>query len=199
MKGKYFSGAAFAGIFLLAGMMMLVFGCKKTDYPFGLYAPHGLDVPTPTPTPTSGSFNIYVIDAGVPTGGMTCFLVDPLGNSYNAVTQPVVGYAPFSISNVINGTWKAGVYTQGHYFLSGQPVTVSNNAGQNINFTAQSQTLQITPTTLENYPTGGGSVGYKLIYNQVGNLSVPVSLGFVTVGGNFPGSWSDAFTPNVLG
>src|SRR5581483_1046011 len=62
---------------LLAGLIGFYFGCNKTDHPFGVDAPYGLDVPTLTPTPGTGAIEVYVSDTGAAIQSVNIYLLDP--------------------------------------------------------------------------------------------------------------------------
>ena len=121
-------------------------GCNKTDRPLGVDAPFGLDRPTYTPTPSSGAIQVYVSDAGTAIQGVSIIVVDPAGNTLGPnLTQPVVGYAAFNPTNLLNGTWVAKVLTQGvsynlptpvnhYYYLSSQLFTVTGAGSYSVTF-----------------------------------------------------------------
>ncbi len=175
-------------------------GCKKDNNPLGLVAPNGFDVPTSTPTPTTGSFNIYVVDGTTPINGVTVFLVDPSGNTLSSITQPVVGYASFSVKNIANGIWTAGVSQQSYFGYSTIPITVTNNTAGDYYFTAASQSVSVwNITTAQSYPYNTGTaLSYGVSYVQPGNLNEPVSMSYGPAG-ILPTGWGVTFYPAILG
>ena len=56
---------------LALGIFACGTGCKSTQSPFGIYAPHGLDVPSPTFTPLAGNLTVNVQDGGSAVNGVT--------------------------------------------------------------------------------------------------------------------------------
>jgi hypothetical protein len=181
------------GLVILALLWVGHIGCKKTESPFGAYAPNGVDVPTPTPTPVSGSIEVYVNDNATPKMGVTVLLIDPLGNTLNTAspitTQPNVYYAAFNPPNLINGTWKACVPTQGKYFNSYQGFTVNGGSSYTVTFTAANESLSASGFS-STFPlvSLGTSYTVTLGYNQPNNLSVPVSVYPLSLPGAFVAS-----------
>ena len=176
-------------------------GCNKTDHPFGIYSPNGLDVPTATATPLAGVINVFVVENNVAVSGVTVNLKDPNGNYLgNIVTGSGAGaYAPFSPFPVTTGIWQAEVYTQGHYLDATQSFVVSG--GQtSVTFTAgvvgtTSPVITSGPLN-QQYQTGNGNFGYGVTYTQPGNLSIPVSVELSNV---LPTGFSSSPATFVLG
>ncbi len=176
-------------------------GCNKTDHPFGIYSPNGLDVPTATATPLAGAINVFVVENNVAVSGVTVNLKDPNGNYLgNIVTGSGAGaYAPFSPFPVTTGIWQAEVYTQGHYLDATQSFVVSG--GQtSVTFTAgvvgtTSPVITSGPLN-QQYQTGNGNFGYGVTYTQPGNLSIPVSVELSNV---LPTGFSSSPATFVLG
>lgn len=182
---------------LSAFFSLFYIGCKKTDQPFGVYALNGLDVPSPSPTPFSGAINVYVVDNGILTSGVTAILVDPNSNAVTSVTQPVVGFAGFAPSSLPVGTWTAKIPTQGKYYLSTQAFNVTGSGQVAVTFQAGAPTLSITPAGNEFYNySNATTIAYTVQYNQVGNLNVPVSL---SVSPALPAGWGVSFSPAIIG
>jgi len=176
-------------LFFLGAGILVEFGCVKG----GPLLPY--DLPLPTPTPVSGAIEAGVIDNGLPVAGVTVLALDPNGDPYMAITDTFgkVGYDP---SPLLTGTWTLQVPTQGRYYLSTQPLTVTGGGGYSATFMAGGQTIQVTPTTAETYGSSNTPIGYVITYDQPYNLSVPVSLSTST---DLPGSWGKNFQPVVLG
>lgn len=192
MKTKKFLPTFFSLAFMCIFIASYsIIGCQKTQNPFGVYAPQGLDRPTLTPTPSSGVIQVYVDDSGTAIQGVSVIVVDPLGNTIGPnITQPIVGYAAFNPSNLLNGTWTAKVLTQGisyvaagpltidhYYYSSSQPFTVSGAyASYGITFSTVGNSVSTAPTSFNfglPYPV---NIPMTVTYNQNGNLNVPVSI-----------------------
>lgn len=177
------------GLAMLALLWVGHSGCKKTDSPFGVYAPNGLDVPSPTPTPVSGDVEVFVKDGAFYVQGVTVVLVDANGvTSSPVVTQPSFGYAPFNPSNLMNGIWKAVIPTQGvsyvsgtntinhYYYQSAQPFTVTGPGSYSVYFNSQPGSIGVSPVSVSYgfaYPL---DIPLTVTYNQNGNINVPVSV-----------------------
>lgn len=176
-------------------------GCNKTDHPFGVYAPNGLDVPTVTATPLAGAIDVFVVENNSTVSGVTVNLKDPNGNFLTAVAtgNGAAAYAPFSPFPVTTGTWLAEVYTQGHYLDSTQSFNVTG--GQtSVTFTAgvvglTAPTFSSGPQN-QQYQTGNGTFTYGVTYTQPGNLSIPVSVELLNV---LPTGFASSPSTFVLG
>lgn len=189
-------------IFLVLGMSTSYYmGCNKTDHPFGVYAPNGLDVPSPTPPPFSGQINVWVIDDAVTVNGpalsgISAILIDPTGK---AVTQnTALGVATFSYLDMVPGVWKAEIPTQNIYSLSQNSITMTSaNPSQSVTFEAKKVSdLIITPSPAS-YINGQvqGNLSLGVNYPQQGNLNVPISLAVSGV----PFEWGSSFSAVTLG
>ncbi len=193
MKNRRVVGATAIGLTMLALLWAGHVGCKKTDSPFGAYAPNGVDIPTPTPTPVSGSIEVFVNKDITPQIGVTVMLIDPLGNTLTTsspvTTQPNVFYAAFNPPNLINGTWKACVPTQGRYYNSYQSFAVNGGSSYTVTFTAGNESLSASGFS-GTFPlvSLGTSYTVTLGYNQPNNLSVPVSVYPLSLPGAFVAS-----------
>ncbi|HJT25220.1 MAG TPA: hypothetical protein VJ873_11640, partial [bacterium] len=145
-------------------------GCNKTDHPFGIYAPNGLDVPSPTFTPQSGSINVYVFDNFSAVQGVSINLIDPYGNKMGpTTTQAGVGYAAFNPPNLYNGTWTAVVSSQSvsytvspsgtpfqfkrTYDYSTLPITIIGSGQYSVSFTTGGNSVSINPVSQIFSPT----------------------------------------------
>jgi hypothetical protein len=177
-------------IILLLGMSSSYYlGCNKTNSPFGVYAPHGLDVPSFTPTPAIGAINCYVFD-GSPKMGVTVNLVDPIGNTLFTKTTDQYGNAPFSPYPLVVGTYSANVPKQGRYGYSSSPIIIASTSqgAVSIQFLAASQALSITGGIPISFGTGTGAFPVTLTYFQPGTLDVPVSVS----NSSLPSAWTSA-------
>src|SRR5581483_5868959 len=176
-------------IFLIGFFSFLFFcslhflGCNKTDQPFGVNAPLGLDVPSQTPTPSTGAFNCYVYDGvpnagGSPKQGVTIVLLDPAGNTLNSSQTDQFGNASFNPNPLFTGTYHAIVQKQGRYGLSSLPITIASltQGPVSIQFWEANQTLSIIGGTPVSFTASNGSFLVTLFYNQPGNLDVPISI-----------------------
>ena len=186
MKKRFY----FIPFILLAGGMGIFLGCNKTDHPFGVYAPLGLDRPTYTPTPSSGAIEVYVNDLGTAVQGVSIIVIDPSGNTLGPnLTQPVVGFAAFNPPNLTAGIWTAKVPTQGvsyfttgsllvnhYYYLSTQNFLVNGSGTYSVTFSTGGNTVSVAPVSMSygtSYPL---NIPLTVTYNQGGNLNVPVSV-----------------------
>ena len=171
-------------------------GCKKTDSPYGIYAPNGLDVPSPTPTPITGSVEVYVVYHNSDQVGVTVQLIQPNGVTLSttnpATTQPIYNYAPFNPPSLTIGQWKAFVPKQGNFDASIQTFNITGPGQYPVSFDQGSQVLSSSPTS-QTYPTSAGNnFIFGVNYNQTGNLNVPVSI----IHNSLPSLW--AGTPQVF-
>ncbi len=140
-------------------------GCKKSNSPFGVNAPQGLDVPTPTPTPISGAIEVFVQDNFVAMQGVTVFIINPSGVTFGpSLTQPTVGMAPINPPNVQPGVWTAFLPTQGVSFM----------VGLNNNLEPYQRYYYNSTQTFNVSPSGQGSVSFLSTGNNSVSLS-PVS------------------------
>ena len=168
-------------------------GCNKTDHPFGIDAPHGLDIPTNTPTPSTGAIEVYVFDSGYPIQSVDITLIDPLGNTTSTQkTQPGVGYSAFNPNNLIAGTWTARCPSQSvsyvlnpntspstilrYYGNSSLPITVSGSGQYAVSFTTGGNTVQIAPVSQAWNLSIPVNLPVTAVYLENGNLDVPVSV-----------------------
>lgn len=171
--------------------------CKKTDSPLGLVAPNGFDVPTLTPTPQTGAIEVYVKDSGVVSSGalqgVSIYLIQPGGVTFGVnTTQPVVGYAAFNPSNLINGIWNAVVPSQAvsyqivssgvtttvkrTYGTSSLPITISGGGQYAATFATGGNAVALSPVTQFWSFTSPQFVPFTATYSETGNLDVPVSV-----------------------
>ncbi len=203
---------------LISIVVILQTSCKKTDSPFGVYAPHGLDVPSPTcsPSPTFtpvvGKINVYVGESSNSIAGVTVFLVDPSGNTIpSQVTQSSAPFnAAFQISNPIVGTWHAVVPSQkvygstsDYFYDSVQPITITNSTVLPLNvlfndnvFSQAISVWLVSPQAI--YPFGGTVLTYGVSYINSGNLNEPVSLE-INPATSIPANWQISFSNPILG
>ncbi len=169
-------------------------GCQKTDHPFGIYAPNGLDVPTATFTPVTGAILAGVIDNNLPKAGVTVTATDPFANVMTSVTDSF-GLAAFNPAVLNLGVWTIEVPTQGRYYQSSIPLTVTGS-NDSVTFRAGNQTLSATPVTPQTYGSSNTSIAYNLIYDQPYNLNVPVVL---STNSGLPAPWTKTFQPVTIG
>ena len=185
----------FCGILFLGLNSSYYLGCKKTDSPFGVYAPNGLDVPSPTSTPATGAFNCYVYDNGGKQG-VTILLLDPsLSNPVTAETDQF-GNAVFNPSPLVVGVYTAEVLAQGRYGLSALPITVLNTSQGPVScvFTAASQALTIVSGAPASFLSGTGTFDMGISYVQPGTLDVPITV----TKSILPGGWNISPSTFVL-
>ena len=170
-------------------------GCNKTDHPFGIYSPNGLDIPTATATPVTGAILAGVVDNNVAKSGVTVLAVDPFGVTIISITDGF-GLAAFNPGTLTLGTWTIEVPTQGRYYDSSIPLTVTASSINNVTFQAGNQTISVTPVSANTYGTSNTSIAYNIVYNQPLNLNVPVGL-LTDVG--IPSGWDKVFQPVTIG
>ena len=170
--------------------------CSKTDHPFGVYAPNGLDVPTKTPTPGTGAFNCYVYDGGGKSG-VTVVLLDPALSNPVTNTTDQFGNAIFNPNPLLIGTYTAEVLAQGRYGLSALPITIMSAAQGAVSctFTAESQALTIVSGAPVSFVAGNGTFNLGVSYIQPGTLDVPVTITTNTL----PSGWNSSPATFVLG
>ena len=174
-------------ILLVAIFSNYYLGCKKTDHPFGINAPNGLDVPSKTPTPAIGAFNCYVYDGGGKQG-VKVVLLDPTLSNPVTNTTDQFGNAVFNPSPLQIGTYTAEVLDQGRYGLSALPIIVSSTAQGPVSceFDALAQALTIVSGAPASFAAGTGSFNIGVSYVQSGTLDVPVSISTNTL----PSGWN---------
>ena len=182
-------------ILVLGTISSYYMGCNKTDHPFGVYAPNGLDVPSPTFTPAFGAINCYVYD-GSPKMGVTVNLVDPIGNTLFTKITDQYGNSPFSPYPLVTGVYSANVPTQGRYRYSSLPITITSTSqgAVSVQFLAQSQALSISGGVPVSFGTGTGTFPITLSYLQSGTLDVPVSVTTSLL----PSSWNSSPSTFVM-
>ena len=105
------------------------FGCNKTDHPFGINAPKGLDVPSPTPLPFSGQINTLVVDDSVTVNGpaltgIVIIATDRDGAASTLTTN--LGTVTFNFNPITPGIWTVQVPAQSIYALSQKYVTIGS-------------------------------------------------------------------------
>lgn len=179
-------------------LVMIVFlwvgqnGCKKTDSPFGVNAPQGVDVPTWTPTPVSGAIEVYIRVGSSFYQGVTVLLVDPNGNTLTPqLTQPA-GFAPFNPTVLSLGIWKAIIPTQSvgyvlsvsgipvtfdqYFYNSSLPFTITGPGQTSVSFYSGTNSISVAPVS-QTYPLAYPfTAPLTVTYNLVGNLNIPVSI-----------------------
>ena len=179
----------FIQLFLLAGLIGFYWGCNKTDHPFGVNAPLGLDVPTSTPTPIKGSFQVLVQDKLVPIQGVNVFAVDPYGNTKaTSATSAIYGIATLSPPSLINGVWNIFLPSQGvsyivsgpqtiqhYYFNTSIPVTVSGSGSYSVTFISSGVSVYLGSVSQTFSPVYPENLAVTASYNPTGNLNIPVS------------------------
>ncbi|HJT25221.1 MAG TPA: hypothetical protein VJ873_11645, partial [bacterium] len=68
-----------AGVLVTGNILFLSSGCNKTNSPFGVYAPNGLDVPSPTPNIGTFYVSVQDLDKQVPFSNVVVLAVQPDG------------------------------------------------------------------------------------------------------------------------
>ncbi|HVZ79169.1 MAG TPA: hypothetical protein VHE12_00050 [bacterium] len=192
---KYLTVISVVTISLIGSIQIL--GCNKTDHPFGINAPLGLDRPTVTPTPQSGTIEIYVQDSAIVSSGavqgVSISLIEPGGVTFGfATTQPVVGYAAFNPENLLSGIWLAEVPAQSvsyqvvssgvttpvrrTYGQSTIPITISGAGQYAVTFSATGNIVSVSPVSQTMNLSIPNFLPLTVTYSQSGNLDVPVTV-----------------------
>ena len=185
MERKYFIGAFIFILGLFTGFVNLATGCKKTDSPFGLYAPGGLDVPSPTPLPLTGAIVVNLSDGNVLVSGATVVAVAPGGATSLTTTTNGEGQASFNPDPIAQGVWTIDVPQQTvasvQYDLSQQYVTVAGSfTNANLNFSTGAFNVSFLPLNGTTYPTTlQNNLPFNVDVAYTGSLNIPVSLSFL--------------------
>jgi hypothetical protein len=177
-------------------------GCKKTQSPFGVNAPQGLDIPSPTPD--ISRFYVSVVDLDKPAtvangfAAVTVYAVAPNGSVTLTALTGSNGTATITASTIPPGIWRIivpggqGLFPFSTSYLD-IPVTISN---QTVTMACGQTNLALTPTSLTTYYTSSGALfTYNLTYNQPNPLCIPVSL----VISSFPTNWIASVSPISIG
>jgi hypothetical protein len=198
MKKRNRAFLAVLGIILaaIAGLN----SCNKTESPFGIYAPNGLDVPTPTSTPIMGSFYIALtdLDKAANFTNINVIAVEPGGAltlTANSGTSGVARFAP--LPAIRPGNWIIYVEPQPSSVFA--PCTFSapiNSSDQTVTIVAGGASLTLVPNTITSYNSqSGGLFIYSLVYHQPNPLFVPVTFSLSSV----PYNWTINSSPATLG
>ncbi len=188
--------------FLILGMVFWNTACKKTETPFGIDAPHGVDIPSPTFTPISGNLTVNVQDSGVAVNGVTVWAIEPNGTTLTAVTSSGSTNFKYDYIQVSPGqTFLLEVPTQGNYWNS--PVNFNPASGNVFTFAsnapANSDSLPLTGQGPGNpsypYTALPTNIPLTLVYNQPGNLSVPLIVSAL----GLPAGWGLSYPTSILG
>jgi hypothetical protein len=172
-------------LFLASGALWLAGqGCQKTQQPFGIDAPDGLDVPSPTPLPLSGAIVVNVSDGTQVISNLSVEAVSP-GNAatLTGVTNGS-GQVSFNPDPIAPGVWTLRVPAQSNsysdYGLSQQFVTVGAGfTHAAVDFSPGSYQLILVPAASASYPTSlQNDIDFTLTYAQTGTLDVPVTYAF---------------------
>lgn len=185
MKREFVFAFGFAAaVIAMPALFLMDAGCKKTNEPFGIYAPNGLDVPSPTPLPLSGAIVVNVSDGPSVVPNLTILAIEP----GNAITLTSVtnggGQASFNPSVLPPGVWTIQVPTQtnpiSNYDLSQQFVTIGPGfTNASINFVPGAFYATLTADVGNAYPTTlQNNLVYTLAVSQSGNLNVPETYSF---------------------
>lgn len=202
MRNKHVLEAAAVGLAMLTLIWTGHIGCKKTESPFGVNAPNGLDVPSPTPN--INLFYVSVQDLDKPStvangfAAVTVYAVEP----NNSVTLMSLtgsnGTASITNSVIPPGTWRIIVPGgQGSFPFSTSFVDVPITAsGQTVTMACGQTSLTLIPTNLTTYYSESGAIfTYNLTYNQPNPLSIPISL----IISPFPTNWISTASPVTIG
>ena len=188
--------------FLILGMVFWNTACKKTETPFGIDAPHGVDIPSPTFTPISGNLTVNVQDSGTAVNGVTVWAIEPNGTTLTAVTSSGSTNFKYDYIQVSPGqTFLLEVPTQGNYWNS--PVNFNPASGNVFTFASNAPA---NPDSLPLTGLGPGNPSYPytalptnipltLVYNQPGNLSVPLIVSAL----GLPAGWGLSYPTSILG
>jgi|GEM_PF-6375843 len=189
-------------ISLILGLSFWNLACKKSETPLGVDAPHGLDIPSPTFTPVSGNLTVNVQDGGLAVNGVTVLAVEPQGTTLTAVTSSGSANFNYNYIQVSPGqSFLLEIPTQGNYWNSsaifnpatGNVLTFSSNAPANpdsMTLTGQGPGSPSYPYTA--LPT---NIPLTLVYNQPGNLSVPLIVSAL----GLPTGWGLSYPTSILG
>jgi hypothetical protein len=160
-------------------------GCNKTNQPFGVYSPNGLDVPSPTPLPLTGAIVVNVSDGTNLVVNLTVQAVPP----GNATTLTTItngnGQAAFNPNPIAPGIWTIQIPQQSNplsnYGLSQQFVTIgTGSSSANINFSTGTFIANLQPAINNTYPTSlQNNLVYNLSLTQTGTLNVLATYSFV--------------------
>lgn len=170
----------------------LFWGCKKatpTD-PNSASSTSPTNQATPTSTPVLGSFIVQVNDYNGGVKGVTVYAVPPSGGATYTTTTQTGGFGYVSPPYIEVGNWNLEVPAQ-KYFGDSKISAPVSAAFQTVTFTsAGSATIYLTPTTNpEQFSnTGGGAFTYNMVYQQPGNLLVPVKPTFSGLPNNWTGT-----------
>ena len=184
------------------GIVICGIGCKSTQSPLGVYAPHGLDVPSPTFTPVAGNLTVNVQDGGTAVNGVTVLAVEPQGTTLTAVTSSGSANFNYNYIQVSPGqTFLLEVPTQGNYWNSpvnfnpatGNVLTFASNAPANLD--SMALTYQGPGNPSYPYTALPTNIPLTLVYNQPGNLSVPLIVSAL----GLPAGWGLAYPTSILG
>jgi hypothetical protein len=145
----------------------------------------------------TGSINAIVQDNSQAVTGLQVLAIPPSGSVTYSQLTAIDGHAQFNPLSIEVGTWSFVIPAQTPRPYGNSMATMSVSApNQSITFIASQPTVGITPTSNTSYTsTNGGIINYNLIYNQPGNLLVPVKLKF----SNLPTNWTAGSSPVTIG
>lgn len=194
---KTFRLLLMVGIVIAINPVFWNIGCNKTDSPFGVYAPNGLDVPSPTPNIGTFYVSVQDLDKKVPFSNVIVLATQPDGAATYPATTGIDGRAAFSPSPVQSGIWTFTIPQQnGFPFITSKMTQALTMANQTVNFSAGKAVISLMPTSLTAYySNSGGIFTYNLTYQQPNPLCIPVSLTFSTL----PINWNVSYGPTTLG
>ena len=182
-RTKVFTTVLFVSIGLMLSSLFWL-GCKKTDYPLGVYNPGGFDVPSPTPLPLTGAIVVNVSDGPSVVPNLTVQAIEP----GNAITLTAItnggGQASFNPNPLPPGIWTIQIPTQtnviSNYDLSQQFVTIGPDfTNATISFVPGAFSSSISAVAGNSYPTTlQNNLYYTVAVSQTGTLSVPETFTF---------------------
>ncbi|HVM31659.1 MAG TPA: hypothetical protein VMU88_00855 [bacterium] len=167
------------------GLGGLAQGCKKTDSPFNVYAPHGLDVPSPTPLPLTGAIVVNVSDGANVVPNLSVWAIEP-GNAVTLTAETNGGgQAAFNPNPLAPGVWTLRIPPQSNalsdYGLSQQLVTIGPDVtNATVNFSPGVFFGAVSAVAGSSYPTTlQNNLVFNISVSQTGTLDVPVTYAWV--------------------
>ncbi len=192
-----------AGMVLTFGLCVLWLGCaKKAPTPTTPQSSIPANQATYTPTPVLGSFIVQVNDRTGGVGGVTVIAIPPDNSVTYTVKTLTGGFAYVSPPYIQVGNWSLEVPAQ-KYFADSKISAPVSAAFQAVTFSSVSQSTTPTPAVIYLTPTvpeqfnnsGGGAFTYNVVYQQPGNLLVPIKLSFP----GLPNNWIPSYGPTSFG
>ena len=179
------------GLMVVMALFIIWTGCKKKeDNPTSPSTNIPGNQATATPTQILGSFIVQVNDRTGGVGGVTVIAIPPDQSVTYTVKTQTGGFCYVSPPYIQPGNWSFEVPTQ-KYFADSKMTAPVTAAFQGVTFSsvgAGPASIYLTPTTSpESFNSAaGGSFTYNLVYQQPGNLLVPVKPIFPIL----PNNWS---------